>query len=72
MGIDCFCMVSQKMYRLTSSALKAISLLRAEKLMPHFYFSFESWLDNADLEFYVFFLLKSMLWWLQKDSFQTA
>ena len=71
MRIDCFCRVSQKMYRPTSSALKDISFVRAEKLMSHYKFSFESWLDDADLELYVF-LLKSMLWWLQKVSFQTA
>ena len=42
----------------------------AEKLMPHFQFSFESWLNNADLEWYIFF--KSILRWLEKVSFQTA
>ena len=27
--------------------------VQAEKLMPHFQFSFESWLDNADSELYL-------------------
>ena len=43
----------------------------AEKLMPHFQFSFKSWLNNVDSELYTF-LLNSMLWWLEKVSFQTA
>ena len=31
----------------------------------------ENWLNNEDLELYIF-LLKLMIWWLEKVSFQTA
>ena len=45
--------------------------VHTEKLMPHLQLSFGSWLNNADWEVYIF-LLKSILWWLEKVSFQTA
>ena len=44
---------------------------RAEKLMPHYQISFKSWSNNVESELYIF-LLKSMLWWLERVSFQTA
>ena len=32
--------------------------VRAEKLMAHFQFSFESWVNNADSEIYIYFSFK--------------
>ena len=43
----------------------------AEKLMPQPKVSFKSWLNIVDWELCIF-LLKSMLWWLEEVSFQTA
>ena len=51
--------------------LRVFLYVWAEKIMPYFQFSFKSWLNNADSELYIYFF-KSMLWWLQKVSFQTA
>ena len=46
----------------------AILKAPADKLRPHSQISFKSWLNNVGLET-SFFLLKSMIWWLEKVSF---